>query len=250
MEDHPRRTTQHSDHDPEKLYAEVHQGHRDVAGGWLRPAVFGGMDGLVSNFSLISGFAGGDAVPRTVMLAGLAGLVSGAFSMATGEYTSVRSQSEAMRAEIEVERTELRSFPGAEIAELAGVFRQRGVAPDLADEVARQISADPDTALRVHAQEELGFDPDGLPSPLLAAASSFASFATGALLPVLPYLLGVASFVAAAVVAGAALFVLGALVSRYTQRSFLYSGARQLFLGALAAAATYGVGVVVGASGV
>jgi VIT1/CCC1 family predicted Fe2+/Mn2+ transporter len=228
--------------------AEVHHHHRDVGGGWLRPAVFGAMDGLVSNVSLISGFAGGHAQPRTVMLAGLAGLVSGAFSMATGEYTSVRSQNEAMRAEVEVERRELRRFPGAETAELAEVYRRRGVAAELAAEVARQISANPETALRVHTQEELGFDPDGLPSPVLAAVSSFAAFATGALLPVLPYLFGVSSFVAAAVLAAAALFALGALVSRYTQRSFLYSGVRQLFLGAVAAAATYGVGVAVGTS--
>jgi VIT1/CCC1 family predicted Fe2+/Mn2+ transporter len=227
---------------------EIHRGHRDVAGGWLRPAVFGAMDGLVSNVALISGFAGGDALPRTVMLAGIAGLVAGAFSMATGEYTSVRSQTEAMRAEIEVERTELRRFPSLELAELAGVYRQRGVAPDLAYEVARQISANPDMALRVHALEELGFGPDDLPSPLVAAVSSFAAFATGALLPVLPYLVGMKSFTTAVVVAAAALFLLGAVVSRFTRRSFLYSGLRQLFLGAIAAAATYGVGLAVGTS--
>jgi VIT1/CCC1 family predicted Fe2+/Mn2+ transporter len=227
---------------------EIHRGHRDVAGGWLRPAVFGAMDGLVSNVSLISGFAGGAARPHTVMLAGLAGLVSGAFSMATGEYTSVRSQTEAMRAEIEVERMELRRFPALEIAELAGVYRQRGVAPELAEEVARQISANPDMALRVHALEELGFGPDDLPSPLLAAVSSFTAFATGALLPVVPYLFGLNSFVVAAVVAAMALFSLGALVSRFTQRSFLYGGVRQLFLGGIAATATYGVGLAVGTS--
>jgi VIT1/CCC1 family predicted Fe2+/Mn2+ transporter len=206
------------------------------------------MDGLVSNISLISGFAGGDASPGTVVLAGLAGLASGAFSMATGEYTSVRSQNEAMQAEVEVERSELRNSPKAELAELASVYRRQGVDEALAEEVARQISADPDTALRVHSQEEFGVDPDNLPSPVLAASSSFASFAAGAALPVLPYLAGLASFVAAAVVAAAALFGLGVLVSRYTQRSAWYGGLRQLALGAMAAAATYGVGTAVGTS--
>lgn len=205
------------------------------------------MDGLVSNVSLISGFAGGGASSNTVVLAGVAGLVAGAFSMASGEYTSVRSQNEAMRAEVEVERHELATSPAAELAELAGVYRRQGVEEALADEVARQISANPSVALRVHTREEFGVDPDHLPSPILAATSSFVAFASGALVPVLPYLAGLASFVAAAVLASAALFALGVLVSRYTQRSALYSGARQLLLGAVAAAATYGVGIGVGA---
>ena len=229
--------------------SEVHRSHRDVSGGWLRPAVFGAMDGLVSNVSLISGFAGGGVSPGTVVLAGVAGLVSGAFSMATGEYTSVRSQNEAMRAEIEIERRELSNSPTAELVELAGVYRKRGVEDELAHEIARQISADPDTALRVHAQEELGVDPDNLPSPTLAAASSFAAFAAGAMIPVVaavPCRVGI--FAAAAVVAAAALFGLGVLVSRYTQRSAWYSGARQLLLGARLPAATFGVGSVVGTS--
>lgn len=204
------------------------------------------MDGLVSNVSLISGFAGGGASSNTVVLAGVAGLVAGAFSMATGEYTSVRSQNEAMHAEVEVERHELATSPAAELAELAGVYRRQGVDEALADEVARQVSVNPNVALRVHAREEFGVDPDHLPSPTLAASSSFAAFATGALIPVLPYLAGLASFAAAAVLAAGALFALGVLVSRYTQRSALYSGTRQLLLGAVAAAATYGVGIGVG----
>jgi VIT1/CCC1 family predicted Fe2+/Mn2+ transporter len=241
-------TARHRRKHHEGFHAEVHHDHADVGGGWLRPAVFGAMDGLVSNVSLISGFAGGAAQPRTVLLAGLAGLASGAFSMATGEYVSVRSQNEAMWAEIEVERAELRSFPRAELAELAQVYRRRGVEAALADEVARQLSADPDTALRVHAQEELGVNPDELPSPLLASSSSFAAFAAGALVPVLPYLVGLGSFPAAAAMAAGALFGLGMLVSRYTRRSALYSGVRQLLLGSIAAAATYGVGLAVGTS--
>jgi VIT1/CCC1 family predicted Fe2+/Mn2+ transporter len=206
------------------------------------------MDGLVSNVALISGFAGGSAPRGTVLLAGLAGLASGSFSMATGEYTSVRSQNEAMRAEIEVERRELGAYPRAELAELAGVYRRRGLEEALATEVARQLSSDPEVALRVHAQEELGVDPDDLPSPTVAASASFVSFAVGALIPVLPYLLGLASFVGAAVLAATALFGVGALVSRFTQRSPVYSGLRQLLLGALAAGATYGIGVAIDTS--
>lgn len=225
---------------------EMHHGHRDVSGGWLRPAVFGVMDGLVSNVSLISGFAGGSAGRHEVVLAGVAGLVSGAFSMATGEYTSVRSQSDAMRREIDVERRELHRSPRSELAELASVYRRRGVEEALAEEVARQISRDPDIALEVHAREELGVDPGDLPSPLLAAGSSFASFAAGALVPLLPYLLGASTFVLSAVLAAVALFVVGVVVSRFTLRSPVYSGLRQLLIGALAAAATYGVGAAVG----
>jgi VIT1/CCC1 family predicted Fe2+/Mn2+ transporter len=225
---------------------EIHHGHRDVSGGWLRPAVFGVMDGLVSNVSLISGFAGGNAAHNGVLLAGVAGLVSGSLSMATGEYTSVRSQNEAMRREIDVERRELDRSPRAELAELAGVYRRRGVEEALADEVARQLSRDPEVALEVHTREELGVDPAGLPSPVLAAGSSFASFAGGAFVPLLPYLAGAHTFWISAALAAIALFVVGVIVSRFTLRSPAYSGLRQLALGALAAAATYGVGALVG----
>ena len=227
-----------------EAHAAKHTG--TSAGGWLRPAVFGAMDGLVSNVSLISGFAGGSASRSAVILAGLAGLASGAFSMATGEYTSVRSQSEAMKAEIEQERRELAFYPQAEHAELVGVFRSQGVDASTAESVASQLARDPEVALRVHARNEFGLDPDDLPSPGVAALSSFAAFAAGALIPVLPYLLGFSSFLAAAVLAAVALFGLGAAVSRFTERSAIYSGARQLLLGALAATATYGVGALVG----
>ena len=149
--------------------AEIHHQHRDVTGGWLRPAVFGVMDGLVSNFALIAGVAGGGAEPGTVALAGLAGLVAGAFSMATGEYTSVASQTELTRAEIAVEQAEIRRRPEAELAELAGLYEARGVEPALARRVAEQLSRDPEQAWRVHAREELGVDPDDLPSPWTAA---------------------------------------------------------------------------------
>jgi VIT1/CCC1 family predicted Fe2+/Mn2+ transporter len=231
----------------ERVVPEHHHDHRDVTGGWLRPAVFGVMDGLVSNTALIAGVAGGGAPPRTVALAGLAGLVAGAFSMATGEYVSVASQTELARAEIEVEKAEIARVPAAEEAELAAIYRARGVDADTAREVARQLSRDPEQVWRVHAREELGIDPDDLPSPYVAAGSSFGAFTVGAAIPLLPYLLGGTALLVPVLLALAALFVVGALVSRWTDRGALYSGARQLLLGGTAAALTYAVGSAVGA---
>jgi VIT1/CCC1 family predicted Fe2+/Mn2+ transporter len=181
-----------------------------------------------------------------VILAGLAGLAAGAFSMATGEYISVASQTELTQAEIEVEKTELRRVPKAEEAELAQVYVERGVEPALAKEVAKQLSANPDQAWRVHVREELGVDPDDLPSPWTAAISSFLSFTLGALLPLLPYLLGADTLVATVVLTAAGLFGAGASVSRFTSRTWLYSGLRQLLLGGAAAALTYAIGSAVG----
>ena len=231
----------------ERVLPEHHHDHRDVTGGWLRPAVFGVMDGLVSNTALIAGVAGGGAPPRTVALAGLAGLVAGAFSMATGEYVSVASQTELARAEIEVEKAEIARVPAAEEAELAGIYRSRGVDEATAREVARQLSRDPEQVWRVHAREELGIDPDDLPSPWTAAFSSFLAFTGGALVPLLPYLLGATALLVPVLLSLLALFVAGALVSRWTDRSALYSGTRQLLLGGAATAVTYVVGGAVGA---
>ncbi|WP_232835551.1 VIT1/CCC1 transporter family protein [Actinocorallia populi] len=223
--------------------------HRDVQGGWLRPAVFGVMDGLVSNFALIAGLAGGQAPRQVIVLAGLAGLASGAFSMGVGEYVSVASQSELAEAEIEVERRELETHPAAERAELAARYEERGLSPELAAEVAAALHRDPAEALEVHAREELGVVPGELPSPWLAAFSSFASFSIGAILPVLPYLLGTVELWPAALVAALGLFSAGMLVSKVTARSWWFSGLRQLSFGAAAALLTYGIGVLIGVSG-
>ena len=233
--------------DYERVPPEHHHSHRDVTGGWLRPAVFGMMDGLVSNTALIAGVAGGGVEGQALVLTGLAGLAAGAFSMATGEYTSVASQSELTRAEIEIEKAEIKRVPQAEEAELAGIYRARGVDDKPAREVARQLSVDPEQAWRVHAREELGVDPDDLPSPWVAAGSSFVAFCAGAIVPVLPFLLGSDSVWLAIVLAGIALFLGGALVSRFTNRGALYSGTRQLVLGGLAAGVTHLVGQAVGA---
>jgi VIT1/CCC1 family predicted Fe2+/Mn2+ transporter len=222
--------------------------HGDVTGGWLRPAVFGAMDGLVSNFALIAGVVGGTSGDHSsaVVIAGLAGLAAGAFSMAAGEYTSVASQSEHARAEIEVERREILERPAAEQAELAQMYVDRGIRPDLAAAVAKQVHANPELAVEVHTREELGVDPDNLPSPLVAAGSSFVSFAVGAALPVLPYVLGATTILPALVISLVALFGCGALVSRVTTRTWWYGGLRQLLLGGVAAGLTYLIGELVG----
>lgn len=220
--------------------------HRDVTGGWLRPAVFGAMDGLVSNLALMTGVAGGSVGRSGIILTGFAGLAAGAFSMAAGEYTSVASQRELVEAELEVERRELRKHPMDEEAELAALYESRGVDAPLAREVAAQLSRDPEVALEIHAREELGIDPGDLPSPLVAAVSSFGSFALGALLPLLPYLLGASVLWPALLLALFGLFGCGAVVARVTARSWWFSGLRQLALGGAAAGVTYVLGVLFG----
>ncbi|MFE2227583.1 VIT1/CCC1 transporter family protein [Streptomyces kronopolitis] len=220
--------------------------HRDVNGGWLRPAVFGAMDGLVSNLALMTGVAGGAVPQQTIIITGLAGLAAGAFSMAAGEYTSVASQRELVQAELAVERAELRKHPKDELDELAALYESRGVEPALARKVAEQLSSDPEQALEIHAREELGIDPSDLPSPAVAAISSFGSFALGALLPVLPYLLGASAIWPALLLALVGLFACGAVVARVTARSWWFSGLRQLALGGAAAGVTYALGALFG----
>ncbi|MCG5212473.1 VIT1/CCC1 transporter family protein [Streptosporangium sp. KLBMP 9127] len=203
----------------------------------------------MSNFALIAGVAGGTSNTRVIALAGVAGLAAGAFSMAGGEFVSVASQRELALAEIAVERREIERHPKEEERELAESYEQRGVDPGLAAEVARQISRNPDEALKVHARAEFGVEPGDLPSPRLAAVSSFFSFAVGAILPLVPYLVGVSSLWVSAVISCLALFGAGALVSRVTARNWWYSGLRQLMVGAVAAALTFGLGSLIGGNG-
>lgn len=246
-------TTPDSDQARERLARQAEQEalrikheHSDVTGGWLRPAVFGASDGLVSNFALIAGVTGGRADSSAVLLAGLAGLAAGAVSMAAGEYVSVRSQAEQALAEIELERRELERNPAGEQRELAQLFVAKGLDPGLAREVARQLSRDQHRVLDVHVREELGLTVGDLPSARLAAVSSFVSFALGALLPVLPYLLGAVSLVPALALTLLGLFLCGAFVTTLTPRPWWYGGLRQVVVGAVAAAVTYGVGTLVG----
>jgi VIT1/CCC1 family predicted Fe2+/Mn2+ transporter len=217
-----------------------------VAGGWLRAAVFGAMDGLVSNIALIAGVGGGGVAPRTIVLTGTAGLVAGAISMALGEYTSVRTQNEQVQAEVATERRELERHPEAEAAELAEVWEKRGLPAELAREVAQTLARNPREALRVHVQEELGVRLEAPPSPWVAAGSSFVCFAVGAGLPLLPYLFGSTALWPALVAGGLGLFAAGAVVARFTRRRWWASGLRQLILGGLAAGTTYLIGAVIG----
>jgi VIT1/CCC1 family predicted Fe2+/Mn2+ transporter len=220
--------------------------HRDVAGGWLRPAVFGAMDGLVTNVSLIAGVGGGGGQPHVIVLTGLAGLAAGAFSMATGEYVSVSSQNELVGAEVRKERIELERNPAGERLELAQTFMRSGVEASLAHQVAEQVSAHPESALRVHVREELGVDYQDLPSPAAAAGASLVTFALGALIPLLPYLAGFASLPAALILAAVAAFAGGGIVSRITARPVLHGALRQLGLAVVAAGLTFVIGTAVG----
>jgi vacuolar iron transporter family protein len=226
--------------------AAVEHHHADVSGGWLRAATFGAMDGLVTNIALIAGVGGGGVDRHVLVLTGVAGLVAGAISMGIGEYTSVRTQNEQVAAELAKERYELAVNPEGEADELVERWVARGLPHALARQVADALKRDPEEALRVHAQEELGVVPDELPKPLTAAASSFVCFSVGALIPLLTYLLGFDSLWLALAVGGAGLFAAGAVIGRLTALPWWRGGLRQLTLGALAAAATYAIGALIG----
>ena len=235
---------------PDLPDAEIQHQHHDVSGGWLRPTVFGTMDGLVSNFALMMGVVGGSQASDTqpVVLAGLAGLAAGAFSMAAGEYTSVASQSEFALKQVDIERREILANEPAEEAELAAMFVEKGIDEDTAREMAREVHLDPENAVKVHAREEFGVDTDDLASPMLAAVSSFFSFALGAVIPLASYLVGIESAWPAIVLSLVGLFACGAVVTRVTARTWWFGGTRQLVLGGAAAGLTYLVGEAVGAS--
>lgn len=227
--------------------AEIHHTHRDVNAGRLRPAVFGALDGLISNGALVAGVAAAHTSPHDVILTGWAGLLAGSFSMAVGEWTSVQSQTQLVQAEIAKERSEIERSPEAEERELAGIFRRRGLPRDLAARVASEVSKNPDEAWRVHVREELGVDPDEQPSPYVAAALSFVTFGFGALLPVLPYLLGAHTLIWSIVLGAVMLVGMGGAVARFTHRPPLVGAARQLVLGAVTVAVVFGVGHAIGA---
>ncbi len=228
-------------------HADAHgHEHRDVSGGWLRPAVFGAMDGLVTNVSLIAGVGGGGGSRHALILTGLAGLAAGAFSMAAGEFVSVSSQNELIMSEVDKERHELTHNAVAEQAELAGMLHRRGVSVATARQAAAEISAHPEKALAVHALEELGVNPAELPSPAVAAGASLSAFAVGAVIPLLPYLFGFDALAAALVLSALAALAGGGVVARLTSRPAWRGAVRQLILGVLAAGITYLIGRAVG----
>ncbi|HEY6598327.1 MAG TPA: VIT1/CCC1 transporter family protein [Pseudomonadales bacterium] len=224
---------------------EVGKSHRGV-GGNLRAAVFGANDGLISNASLIMGIAGATSDTRMILLTGVAGLLAGALSMAAGEFISVRSQRELYEHQILLERDELDEYPAEEAEELALIYAARGMDLDEARRVSQKMLADPTHALDVLAREELGLNPDNLGSAWGAAAFSFACFGVGALVPLLPFLLGVGGIVASGVVTGVSLFGLGATISLFTGRRALLSGIRMLAIGAAAAGLTFALGYMLG----
>jgi VIT1/CCC1 family predicted Fe2+/Mn2+ transporter len=222
--------------------------HRDINGGGARAAVFGVSDGLVSNVSLILGMAGAHASAGSVRLAGIAGLVGGAFSMASGEYVSMRAQSELMQRELDVERRAILSDPEDERRELAALYRSRGVEPGMADELSGKMMRDPELALETHAREELGYTPGQTGRPVQAALSSFVTFALGAFIPLLPWLVtgGTTAILWSVALAAVASLVVGAALSFFTGRWWLWSAGRQLLISTAAAGVTYGIGHLVG----
>ena len=224
--------------------------HSQGYGGSLRAAVFGVNDGLISNFGLVMGIAGTNAEPRFVLMAGVAGLLAGAFSMAAGEYISVKSQRELYEQQLNLEAQELEASPEEELEELALIYQAKGIPGDQAQQLAQQILSNPATAIQTLAREELGLDPDSLGSPWAAALSSFAAFAVGAVIPVIPYVLirDSSALLVSAFVCGLSLFVVGALISIFTGRNMAFSGFRMVGIGALAAGVTFAIGRLLGVS--
>jgi VIT1/CCC1 family predicted Fe2+/Mn2+ transporter len=227
----------------------VHR-HRDVQGGVARAAVFGVSDGLVSNVALIIGIAGASTDGSLVRLAGVSGLLAGAISMAAGEWVSVRAQNELVERELEIERRSLAENPVAETRELAAIYRERGLKPEIAHELASEIMADPEIALDVHAREELGVDPAGAGRPLTIAIASFWAFTAGAFVPLAPWLVGEgSSAVITSVVLGIiAAAVVGVAIAVFTERSKVRTAFRQVLVAAGACGATYLIGSALGVS--
>lgn len=219
--------------------------HADVTGGWLRAATFGAMDGLVSNTALIAGVAA-TASAHTVVISGVAGLLAGAFSMALGEYTSVNTANEQIDSEVLVERKSFDSSPNAERAELVAMLVQMGMSPQTAETATEEIHRDENTALNFHLTQELGVDPRERPSPWVAAVASFFLFAVGAVIPLIPYLLGYESLWAGLAFGGFGLLMAGAGAARVTRKPLWLGSVRQLALGAVAIGATYFVGYLIG----
>jgi vacuolar iron transporter family protein len=242
------------DYHPDRDIAERERWHRSGRSGTMRAVIFGVSDGLVSNLALVMGVAGASGPTATsghfILLAGVAGLLAGAFSMAAGEYISMQSQRELFERQIELERAEMEAMPEEEEAEMAALYRAKGFHDDEAKAIAHRLFEDPERALDQLIREELGLDPDELGSPYGAAFGSFVAFALGAFVPVAPYLAGsgVVAFGVAIALSLVALFAVGAGVSLLTGRSALFSGARQVGIGAAAAIVTFIVGTLIGVS--
>lgn len=234
---------------PTHLDVQPEHHHRDIQGGAARAAVFGMSDGLVSNVALVLGVAGGHPSPAVVRLAGIVGLLGGAFSMAAGEYNSMRAHRELLERELDIERHEISRRPENERRELVQIYRGRGIDKDLAEELATEMHRDLDLALETHAREELGIDPSKLGSPRAAAAASFATFALGALVPLVPWFFteGTTAIWLSVTLALVASLAIGIGLSTFTGRSWARTAGRQLFVGVVAAGVPYAIGRLVGA---
>ena len=229
---------------------EIGRQHTNYGSGTLRAGVFGVNDGLVSNTCLVMGVAGAGTSSSIILLTGVAGLLAGAFSMAAGEFISMLSQREMFEHQIAQEKDELERYPEEEAEELALIYEARGVPLDEARRIAKHIIKDPEKALDAMTREELGLNPDELGSPVGAAISSFLTFSVGASMPLIPYVLGYdkEGIVISAAIAGAALFCVGAALSLFSGRNAVLGGLRMLAIGSAAAAATYYIGSLLGAS--
>ncbi|GLP74787.1 membrane protein [Mycobacterium antarcticum] len=232
---------------PPGLPLEIDHRHADVTGGWLRAATFGAMDGLVSNTALIAGVAAG-ANASAVVVSGVAGLLAGAFSMALGEYTSVTTANEQIESEVRVERRSFNRNPDAERNELIGMLVAMGITEETATAATHEIHRDETRALNFHLVQELGIDPNEKPSPWVAGGSSFVMFAIGAIIPLIPYLLGFTSLWFGLACGGVGLLIAGGVAAYFTRRAVWLGSLRQLAFGGIAIAATYVVGSLIGAS--
>jgi VIT1/CCC1 family predicted Fe2+/Mn2+ transporter len=243
-----------------ELAEHLDEHHRNIQGGGARAAIFGISDGLVSNVSLILGIAAAESASTGIVrLAGIAGMIAGAVSMAAGEYVSMKGQKELLERELELERIEQERHPDHETAELAEIYAARGVDPEDAHRLSRAMSRTPELMLETHAREELGVDPNELGSPIQAMVSSFCAFAVGAFLPLVPWLFiktapthaarvhDVHVAVVESIIIGAlAALTVGAALARFTGKSLWWSASRQLLIASIAAAVTYGIGYLVG----
>ncbi|NOY24781.1 MAG: hypothetical protein GXP62_02820 [Oligoflexia bacterium] len=234
---------QHGEHPNHPAATE----HGDAAGGWLRPAVFGVSDGLVSNSALVLGVAAGHAEPSMILLAGVSGMLAGAFSMAAGEWISVQAQREAHELELERERAHIENYPIEEGEHMHAILERAGLPHDTVVQLIAELSLRPEANFNFHARVELGIDPAKLDRPWVAASSSFLAFVVGAIVPLLPWLLPFVQPVTAALaLAGLATFGVGALLSRFSTRGWAWSGFRQLLTGLAAVGLTTLIGTLIG----
>ncbi len=224
--------------------------HRANNAANLRAAVLGGNDGLVSNFALTMGVAGGTSDSHIILLTGLAGLLAGSFSMAAGEYVSVRAQVDVYKRDVEIEMAEMEESPEQEKEELVQIYKSKGLTSAEAEVVAERIMADPKVALDTMVREELGFDPDNLGSPWGVAISSFVAFSVGAIIPVIPriFMSGNSATIMSAIFGGIALLVVGGILGLLSNRNMVWGSVRMLLIGAASAAVTFTIGRLIGTS--